>query len=330
MNATAIKIQSFGDTRPLCGFDCFCQGNHALHGHIAPPQDSILRNEVMFDGWNAATQPFVYSELPQEPDLLLTYSMPLSVTNMPRPEVPVSNGLVNGDLYGTIRHSYPTFVSLTAALPPWSPNFTQIQVSPFYNHQTDAAQFLSGAGNVTSSSMMHVVQPQIELSKYQGSVQPAAANSTGAGSTTSIASLTLEADSTFSTDPHTPYNGKPKRALTAYNLFFKEQRELILAARRQSNNALDISMQSRLSKRRKNGVGFEEMGKMIGQRWKRLGSEMRLLYEAKAKEEKRRYRDELAAYMQKERNEREVKLACLQASVSEEAKCLYFSREKKH
>jgi len=326
----ATKFQLIGDTRPLRGSDCCCLANQLLCGHIAPPQVSILPNEAMFNGWNAATQPFVYSQLPQNPDLLLTYSMPLSVTTMPLTEVPVSNNIVNDGLHGTIRHSYPTFVSVTAALPPWSPNSSRITVFPLHNHQTDAARFLSGAGNVTSSSMMHLVQPQIELSKYQGSVQPAAANSTEAVSTTSIASPTLEADSTFSIDPHTPYEGKPKRALTAYNLFFKEQRELILAARRQSNNALDISMQSRLSKRRKNGVGFEEMGKMIGQRWKRLGSEMRLLYDAKAKEEKRRYRDELAAYMLNERNEREVKFACLQASVSEEAKCLYFSREKRH
>ncbi len=324
----STETQSFGDTCTLCGSDCCCLGNQLLRGHIASPHDSILPNEAMFNGWIAATQPLVYSQLPQSPDLLSTYSMPLSLSNMPLLEVPGRNEIVNSNLYGTTRCRHPTFVSLIPAVPSLSPNFTPL--AGFRYQQIDAAQFLSGAGNVTSSPVIHGVQPPIVLSKDKESVESAAANRTDAGSTTSIVSLTLDADSTYSMDPPTPFKGKPKRALTAYNLFFKEQRELILAERRQSNNALDKSMLSRLAKRRQNGVGFEEMGKMIGQRWKELGSEMRLLYEAKAKEEKRRYSDELAAYMEKERNEREIKLACLQATVTEEAKCLYFSREKKH
>jgi len=324
----STETQSFGDTCTLCGSDCCCLGNQLLRGHIASPHDSTLQNEAMFNGWIAATQPLVYSQLPQSPDLLSTYSMPLSLSNMPLLEVPGRNEIVNSNLYGTTRCRHPTFVSLIPAVPSLSPNFTPL--AGFRYQQIDAAQFLSGAGNVTSSPVIHGVQPPIVLSKDKESVESAAANRTDAGSTTSIVSLTLDADSTYSMDPPTPYKGKPKRALTAYNLFFKEQRELILAERRQSNNALDKSMLSRLAKRRQNGVGFEEMGKMIGQRWKELGNEMRLLYEAKAKEEKRRYSDELAAYMEKERNEREIKLACLQATVTEEAKCLYFSREKKH
>jgi len=122
-----------------------------------------------------------------------------------------------------------------------------------------------------------------------------------------------------------PKNGRPKRALTAYNLFFKDQREQILADLRQQgdpDNARHESSTDRVS------IGFEEMGKRIAVKWKMLDSSMRRSYETRAKAEKQKYNAELADYMQNARNEREAKLASLQASVSEETKERYFAKRK--
>jgi len=128
--------------------------------------------------------------------------------------------------------------------------------------------------------------------------------------------------------------GKPKRALTAYNLFFKEQRQLILDDCR-SPQVPFHSNGSKLGKRMRNsrensstGIGFAEMGKIIGQRWQELDRDLRRRYEARAEAEKRRYQEELAQYLVNERNEREVKFASLQASVSEDTKHRYFSTGK--
>lgn len=73
---------------------------------------------------------------------------------------------------------------------------------------------------------------------------------------------------------------KPKRPLSAYNFFFKEEREKILKIvtaedpetvenTPDSEGYIDPETLSRL---RKEGgkVSFEEMGKVIGQRWKNI------------------------------------------------------------
>jgi len=128
---------------------------------------------------------------------------------------------------------------------------------------------------------------------------------------------------------------RPKRALTAYNIFFKEQREQILAERRQVDYAhfddRDCILNNSGRKcpaKQYHKMGFEEMGKTIGQRWKEVDVEMRQSYEARARAEKKRYSEELAEYMLNETNQREAKLESLQASVSEETKRQYFARQK--
>jgi len=75
-------------------------------------------------------------------------------------------------------------------------------------------------------------------------------------------------------------------------------------------------------------VGFEEMGKTIGQRWKELDTEKCLFYKAKDWTEKQQYREELAEYMLNERSQHEAKLESLQALVLEETRWWYFAREK--
>jgi len=129
--------------------------------------------------------------------------------------------------------------------------------------------------------------------------------------------------------------GRPKRALTAYNIFFKEAREQILAGQQIYGQLYVSNKEGKRGKGVRNcaaenphGVSFADMGKMIGKRWKELDNEARLMYEERANAEKRRYRDKLAEYRMNEREKVEAKFAALQASLSEETKQRYFTGRK--
>jgi len=199
------------------------------------------------------------------------------------------------------------------------------------NQGKDSAQFSSG--------LLHHQPPIIgeQRNTTTASISPCQVSSAPAKSTTSISASSsksklriLRATAAATSISKTkqvkrPKNGRPKRALTAYNLFFKDQREQILADLRQQgdpDNARHESSTDRVS------IGFEEMGKRIAVKWKKLDSSMRRSYETRAKAEKQKYNAELADYMQNARNEREAKLASLQASVSEETKERYFAKRK--
>jgi len=99
---------------------------------------------------------------------------------------------------------------------------------------------------------------------------------------------------------------KPKRPLSAYNFFFKEEREKIIkvvlaedpAAVKQDpddDGFLDAESIGRL---RKEGgkVSFEEMGKIIGQRWKNIDPDRLSKYAELAAEDTERYKTEMQAY----------------------------------
>ena len=76
---------------------------------------------------------------------------------------------------------------------------------------------------------------------------------------------------------------KPKRPLSAYNFFFKEEREKILRVvlaedpskvenNEESEDYLDDGALGRL-KKEGGKVSFEEMGKIIGMRWKNIDTD---------------------------------------------------------
>lgn len=99
---------------------------------------------------------------------------------------------------------------------------------------------------------------------------------------------------------------KPKRPLSAYNYFFKEEREKILKIvlaedpekvenEPESEDYLD---EEQIEKLKKEGgkVSFEEMGKLIGQRWKNIDPDRLSKFTDLATEDTERYKKEMVAY----------------------------------
>jgi len=118
-------------------------------------------------------------------------------------------------------------------------------------------------------------------------------------------------------------NEKPKRSLSAYNFFVKEERANILAnidsdSTLKSSKGEIASNRSRPMKKRRmidtakknleqtgNGISFEQIGKMIGERWQvvKANPEVFKKYENLAFEDHKRYDREMNEY-----NERKKKI----------------------
>jgi len=99
---------------------------------------------------------------------------------------------------------------------------------------------------------------------------------------------------------------KPKRPLSAYNYFFKEEREKIVkvvlaedpSAVKQDpddDGFLDAETIGRL-KKEGGKVSFEEMGKIIGQRWKNIDPDRLAKYAELAAVDTERYKTEMQKY----------------------------------
>lgn len=100
---------------------------------------------------------------------------------------------------------------------------------------------------------------------------------------------------------------QPKRPLSAYNIFFKEERHRILESIPESAAAVEEEDSKQPGrKRRKNPhgkIGFENLAKIIGQRWQELGQPQVQSYKVKAEADKLRYKEEMEAYTAKQQLE---------------------------
>ena len=89
----------------------------------------------------------------------------------------------------------------------------------------------------------------------------------------------------------------PKRPLSAYNLFFCDQRQTMLQAMndtpeaaQQSNTTISSETVARRPHRKTHGkISFQDLAKAIGQKWHELDPVTRSLYEQRAQVEKDRY-----------------------------------------
>ena len=121
---------------------------------------------------------------------------------------------------------------------------------------------------------------------------------------------------------------KPKRPLTAYNIYFREQRAAILASREQQFSTTASDWKKRKGRSAPHGkIRFQELGKTIGGMWRALSNEGRRHYEEKANEDKERYKRELDHFKEEEEKYLEATRQILEASVSEETKQRYFGSQ---
>ena len=128
---------------------------------------------------------------------------------------------------------------------------------------------------------------------------------------------------------------KPKRPLSAYNIFFKEERQRILKeipdGEEEEEESVDGTGDTaegdaktpRKRKKRPHGkIGFESLAKKIGQRWQDLKGDHVKYYKEKAEEDMKRYKIEMEKYLTKQaeaKNLAETKTDSYDAAPKEEA-----------
>lgn len=106
------------------------------------------------------------------------------------------------------------------------------------------------------------------------------------------------------------FTNKPKRPLSAYNIFFKEERERILreipddaaatTAAVSSSSQGSSSSRIRRGKRTPHGkIDFQSLAKAVGKRWQNLSAEAMAVYKEKANDDLVRYKQEMEEFTTK-------------------------------
>lgn len=114
---------------------------------------------------------------------------------------------------------------------------------------------------------------------------------------------------------------KPKRPLSAYNLFFQAERQQII--QKEDDNGDDER------KRKRSGISFESLGKEIGERWKQIDAETLRHYEDLARADKDRYLKEMERYKAQQDSEMTKRRMQLESTVPEETMELYMKSQSK-
>ena len=88
---------------------------------------------------------------------------------------------------------------------------------------------------------------------------------------------------------------KPKRPLSAYNIFFRDERKRILDSLPESSPRKSNS-KSKKSKKPHGKISFQQLATLVGKRWKEADAETRVYYFGLANEQKLRYFQALQDY----------------------------------
>lgn len=91
---------------------------------------------------------------------------------------------------------------------------------------------------------------------------------------------------------------KPKRPLSAYNLFFQAEREKIIRSKKSSASPPKDANPNPKESRGK--IGFAALARTIAARWKEIDASTLSVFEARAALEQRRYRREMAEWNRKQ------------------------------
>ena len=119
---------------------------------------------------------------------------------------------------------------------------------------------------------------------------------------------------------------KPKRPLSAYNLFFAAERKRIISemdaagqldkAAVAASSAVDEDAKRR-PHRKTSGVGFQTLAQKISERWKNLDAKTKAPFEKEAAKEKEKYQVVLAAWKEKKAKE-DLQANAVQIKLQEE------------
>jgi hypothetical protein len=99
----------------------------------------------------------------------------------------------------------------------------------------------------------------------------------------------------------------PRRPLSAYNIFFQEQRALIIGTKppclesrpKMTTTSPNFERKKRAHRRTHGKISFSDLAKAIGKKWNELSEEGRSKYVESAAKEKARYQEELKIYKRK-------------------------------
>jgi hypothetical protein len=107
----------------------------------------------------------------------------------------------------------------------------------------------------------------------------------------------------------------PRRPLSAYNIFFRKQREAMMsaaAAAAETGAAAASAIAAKRSRKRSGkslGIGFANLARTIAAKWKELDSESRAPYEGVAASEKERYNQEMLVWRAKQKEGKDKKVS---------------------
>lgn len=105
---------------------------------------------------------------------------------------------------------------------------------------------------------------------------------------------------------------KPKRPLSAYNIFFKHEREKLVSDAPDDETpvtleSLKVDPTRKPNKRRHRKshgkIGFADLARTIAEKWKSLDAEQRTVYEACAAKEKERYQKEITEWKEMKKSQ---------------------------
>lgn len=186
-------------------------------------------------------------------------------------------------------------------------------------HQQAAAQVQQHAGLWGAMGGMGATTARVDQYAERGILGPWSA--TSAGVLDRIARIDKEEGVKKKVVRRKPKD-RPKRPLSAYNIFFKEERARILseipgettAEEGEESNKDAAAAEGGGSKRKKSPhgkIGFESLAKAIGQRWKSLEPEKAEYYKEKAAEDMARYKEQMEVFLAKQAEKKKAEEAAL-------------------